>query len=476
MVGFDMSSSDDSTGILLIKGKVHIPQMSSSGIILIFINPSASSILNCISVLISGSKLYSVPLSQSSRELFNIVRTAPTMYSVSTDQNIRLSDYIKKHFSTEIVKSLLEKISINDTAYVNDYIGKEIKVIFSIDDVEVQTEDETISRGDYLKISVEEEIDKLTFAKKVSRVQQYVANKTALAEKIVQDNLDDMAIISFTFNYGGDDAGAGLILYNSILKDFYKIFIALPIDKKTYAIDISDSAVDFYYKLNDIVNSDELNGELISEMRNRFQSLHKGAVYDLIKSSEQDEVKKLIYQVLRDFIGEQIILEARIEYMNSLKVDLLLHPGKVDEKSEESKEEFDEFANIQMIDVVPLLSPTKGVRISNLKREDQVLVVLDRKNPLGYKLLKSMNLMVDDRVKPVNSEVYSVKYKKNEGYKLIVRITNDLYGRAVEEEDVKVKVAVPVIEEEIKRSRVSMLIGIIAGIIVLAIIALILFL
>lgn len=470
-----MSSSDDGTGILLIKGKMHIPQMSSSGIILIFINPSASSILNCISVLISGSKLYSVPLSQSSRELFNIVRTAPTMYSVSSDQNSRLSDYIKKHFSTEIVKSLLEKISINDTAFVNDYIGKEIKVIFSIDEIEIQTDDETISRGEYLKISVEEEIDKLTFAKKVSRVQQYVANKTALAEKIVQNNLDDMALVSFTFRYGGDEAGAGLILYNSVLKDFYKIFIALPIDKKTQSIVISDSAVDFYYRLIDIANSSELNNELISEMMDKFKGLHKGAVYDHIKSSDQDKVKKLIYQVLRDFIGEQIILETRIEYMNSLKVDLLLHPGKDEEKSEGGKEKFDEFANIQMIDVIPLLSPTKGVRISNLKRDDQVQVILDRKDPLGYKLLKSMNLMVDDRVKPVNSEIYSVKYKKGEGYKLIVRITDDLYGRAVEEEDVKVKVAVPVIEEEIKRSRISMLIGIIAGIIVLAIIAFILF-
>ena len=469
-----MSSSDDGTGILLIKGKMHIPQMSSSGIILIFINPSASSILNCISVLVSGAKLYSVSLSQSSRELFNIVRTAPTMYSVSTDQSIRLSDYIKKHFSTEIIKSLLEKISVNDTAYVNDYIGKEIKVIFSIDEVEVQTDNETISRGDYLKISVEEEIDRLTFAKKVSRVQQYVANKTALAEKIVQDNLDDMALISFTFRYG-DDAGAGLLLYNSVLKDFYKIYIALPIDKKTHSIDISDSSVDFYYKLIDIVSSGELHNELISEMMNKFKSLHKGAVYDHIRSSDQDKVKKLMYQVLRDFIGEQIILETRIEYMNSLKVDLLLHPGKDEEKPAGGKEEFNEFANIQMIDVIPLLSPTKGVRISNLKRDDQIQVILDRKDPLGYKLLKSMNLIVDDRVKPVTSEIYSVKYKKGEGYKLVVRITDDLYGRAVEEEDVKVKVAVPVVEEEIKRSRISMLIGIIAGIIVLAIIAFILF-
>jgi hypothetical protein len=476
MMVFDMSSTDESTGILLIKGKMHIPQMSASGLILIFINPSDSSILNCISVIISGSELYRIPLSQPTRELFNIIKTAPTMYTVSTERNVRLSEYIKKHFSTEIVKSLLEKISINDIDFVNGYIGKEIKVIFSIDDVEVQTEDETISRGDYLKISVEEEIEKLTFAKKVARVQQYVANKTALAEKIVQDNLDDMAIISFTFRYDEENVGAGLVFYNNVLRDFYKIFIALPIDRKTYSIDINDSTVDFYFKLNEIVSTAELNNELISEIGNRFKGLHKGAVYDLIKSSEQDEVKKLVYQVLRDFIGEQIILETRIENMNSLKVDLLLHPGEADEKSKKGEEEFDEFANIKLIDVIPLLSPAKGIRISDLQKDDQIQVVIDSKNPLGFRLLKTMNLVVDDRVKPVSSKLYSVKYKKGEGYKLIVRITDELYGRAVEEEDVKVKVGDPVIQEERKKSRVSMLIGIIAGLIVIAIMVLILLL
>jgi len=466
-----MNGSSGNGGVLVLKVKANIPKSSASGLILIFVRPSDGGILDCASLVISGSELYRVPLTQSYRELFDIIKTASSTYSVKGDFSARLQDYISKHFSTDMVQSILEKIAINDMDSVNDFFNKEIRLILSTGAVEVQSENETIGQGEYIEISVEEEIDRLTVDKKLKRVLKYVARNTSLARTIVEERPDDMAIMSFTFRAKDGSGGAGVILYNMLLKDYYSFHIVLSADHPE--VSVADSPVDFYFRIKDIIEAGD-DDDRISQMKRTFQSLQKSAVFDLIASRSEANIKKMIYQVLRKFFGEELTLETRSDFMNSLKVDILMQPSDEGASAGEASDRDDGGEQMRIVSVIPVLSPTRGVRISGLAKGDQIQVKIDKEDTFGRQLLYSLNLIDGEMIKPISARVNAVTYSESRGYTLIVKIAKGLFGKAIEEEDVKIKTGDPVIFEERKKSRLSLLIGLIAGIIVLIITILIL--
>ncbi len=112
-----------------------------------------------------------------------------------------------------------------------------------------------------------------------------------------------------------------------------------------------------------------------------------------------------------------------------------------------------------MLGVDLILSPTRGRNISSLKPGDHVQVMLDSSNPVAYKILKQLNLISGDKVKPVGATVYSIKQHPKEGYKVFVQIAKGILGRAEEEQDIRIKTGDPVVEETMRQASSSMMIA-----------------
>ena len=158
--------------------------------------------------------------------------------------------------------------------------------------------------------------------------------------------------------------------------------------------------------------------------------------------------------------------------MNSVHLDKTISPSDYDKSKkideEVSEEDAKDLRKLVNVDIV--LSPTSGKKVSQLQQGDIIYVLIDTSTPHGYNVADALNLIHDGKNTPIEGEVYSVNYTKNEGYKIFVRITETLYGKSIEEQDVRVKSKIVEIEEDISKSKNSMIIGIVAGVIVLAII------
>ena len=163
--------------------------------------------------------------------------------------------------------------------------------------------------------------------------------------------------------------------------------------------------------------------------------------------------------------------------MNSLRMELLLKPGtRARRRSAEAQEapaKEETPGGMKLLNCDLILSPTRGRNISSLKPGDHVQVMLDSSNPVAYKILKQLNLMTADRVKPVGATVYSIKFNQKEGYKVFVHIAKGILGKAEEEQDIRIKTGDPVVEEKMRQASSSMVIGIVAGVIVLLIVVLV---
>jgi hypothetical protein len=133
----------------------------------------------------------------------------------------------------------------------------------------------------------------------------------------------------------------------------------------------------------------------------------------------------------------------------------------------------EDFKGLKVINIDLLLAPTRGKSISSLKPGENVQVLLDASSPLAMKMIKSLNLISNNKVKPIGAAVHSIKYNPKTGFKIYVKIAEGVLGKAEEEHDIKIRMGDPVVEEVIKKSQTSLMIGAIAGAIVLAIILLI---
>ncbi|HOJ27907.1 MAG TPA: hypothetical protein PL059_02425, partial [Spirochaetota bacterium] len=170
--------------------------------------------------------------------------------------------------------------------------------------------------------------------------------------------------------------------------------------------------------------------------------------------------------------SKDIQVRAELHRTDVIRFHMLYNPSQFDTKEEvhEGDSKFDK----KLVAVDLVLSPTSGKKVSQLQKGDFIYVLIDTSTPYGYDVAKTLNLIVDNKNTPIEAEVYSVNYNKKKGYTLFVKITESLYGKAIEEQDIKVKTRLAVSDEEATSSKASLVIGILAGLIVIGILLFIL--
>jgi len=456
--------------LAVIKSKLYCPKLNLSGLLLIVIDKENSRIIGANGVFVSSDNLKNARTNISPIDFIEAINVASQQYTVQKEYFDITKNYLLQRIDQKIIKSLLNNIENNPIAAVNE-VQRIIKTALNIDIIDVYSEFDSISNAEYNEIIIAQKIDSLTLAQQVDIAAHYYNNDKQLAEESIKKNKQDIGITV-------------LYLNSSLFSGICFCFINCATHKMLYCFCwLDDSSVvqsevksgDALYDLfSRIVKAAERTNRFTPVQHEIQSNLWKIDIDALIHAIEHEAsglASQLFASLLQQF--KDIQVRAELHRIDVIKFHMLYNPSQFDKK--EIKEQGDSTFDKKLVAVDLVLSPTSGKKVSQLQKGDFIYVLIDTSTPYGYDVAKTLNLIIDNKNTPIEAEVYSVNYNKKKGYTLFIKITESLYGKATEEQDIKVKMKLSTnVDEEETSSKVSLIIGLIAGLIVIAILLFIL--
>ena len=463
--------------IIALKVKINLPRQSSSGLLVAYIDAARLNYLGSFSIIAVGQELAREKLARPHGELVKTIMQGISRLELNVDLHGKLKANIEGMITQETMRSIVANIQAKDIGTAENYIKKAIEKSLTLDKTEALLDFEPVSYGQYSELMVEDEVEKMTFAQKIKLVLPYVNNRNDIAESVVKGAVNDVALVKFAFERGERLFGRGLIIYGMVSKSVNTVFVVAGSERAFRDTDMSAPVSEFLDDLEPLVNAESFDDQVAVRIESVMRRANPAQLADAASKGDRAIAGKAVEALLAAAIGDGVDAEADSLLMNSLRMELLLKPGtRARRRSAEAQEapaKEETPGGMKLLNCDLILSPTRGRNISSLKPGDHVQVMLDSSNPVAYKILKQLNLMTADRVKPVGATVYSIKFNQKEGYKVFVHIAKGILGKAEEEQDIRIKTGDPVVEEKMRQASSSMVIGIVAGVIVLLIVVLV---
>ncbi|HSV95539.1 MAG TPA: hypothetical protein VLM75_01250 [Spirochaetota bacterium] len=462
--------------IIALKVKINLPRQSSSGLLVVYVDAARINYLGSFSIIAVGQDLEREKLARPHGELVKAIMQGISRLELNVDLHGKLKTNIDGVITPEMIRAVVGNIQAQDIGTAENYVKKAIEKALSLDKTETQLDFEPVNYGQYAELMVEDEVEKMTFAQKIKLVMPYVNHRNDIAESVVKGAINDIALIKFAFERGERLFGLGLIIYSMVGKTVNSVFIAAGSKSSFKDGDVQAPISDFFDGLESLMDAGDFDDAAAMKIESALRRMNTAPLAEAASKSDRVVLGRAITALLSVGIGEGVAAEADSILMNSLRMEVLLKPGTRARRRESQEQSVPEKeaapGGIRMLNVDLILSPTKGRNISSLRPGDHVQVMLDSTSPVAYKILKQLNLITGDKVKPVGATVYSIKYHPKEGYKVFVQIAKGILGRADEEQDIRIKTGDPVVEETMRQASNSMMIGIIAGVVVLLVVLL----
>ncbi|HNR89683.1 MAG TPA: hypothetical protein PKM65_15200 [Spirochaetota bacterium] len=450
--------------IIVIKARFGAPERSASGIAILYISPPQRRLLKSFAVVASGDELAKTNVTMPCAELMDVLGLAHTSSDVFTETTAHLVDGFPHDFTDSAIGSVIEGALTGNNLFVDELLKRSVKAVLAVDKVEVLSANETISTGRFEEIKVEDELDRMTFADQVNHASRYLGNKRDLAEQVTREKTRDLVVVQFAFNSEAA-RGGGMLFYNTLIRSLSALFVWATREKIKGSIDVKEAPVDFHRRFGSLMGSVTPDGKIGDEFIARIRKIHAGSLHDILSGADTERVREMMATVLGDVLKGKVQVAVRAETMRSLVAGYLFdlnQAGGVDGKDP------DRMPEATIIPVLPVLSPARGRPLTSLVPGDQVQVRVDKSNTVSMRLARSLNLIEGDTIKPMSAHVHSIK-KTKDGYNLYVNIAKGLIGKCEVEADIRIKAGDPFVEQEIKKSRMSLIIGIVAGIVVIVI-------
>lgn len=451
--------------LISIKSKVYCAKLNISGLMLIVIDKENNKIIGVNGLFISGDNLKNARTDISPVDFIGAINVASQQYAVQKDYFEVAKNYLLQRLDQKNINAIIHNIENNQIAAVNE-VQRIIKSALNIDIIDVYSEFDSISNAQYNEIIITQKIDSLTLSQQVEIAARYYDNDKQLAEDSLKKNREDIGIAVVYLN-SNQFSGISFCFVNCVTKKLLYCFCWLDdsgvvqSESKT-----TDTLYDLFYRV--VKASERVNRHtpLQHEIHSNLWKIDVSALIHAIEHEASGLAGQLFTQVLKN--SKDIQVRAELHKIDAIRFHMLYNPSQFDKKPDEDVGDSKIDKKLVAVDVV--LSPTSGRKVSQLQKGDFIYVLIDTSTPYGYEVAKALNLIVDNKNTPIEAEVYSVNYNKKKGYTLFVKITESLYGKAIEEQDVKVKTKLASSEEVESSSNASLIIGLIAGLIVIAIV------
>jgi hypothetical protein len=460
--------------IIAIKVRFALTRQSYSGLLVAYFDLYKINLLAHFSLFIEGEDLASISLAMPHDQLVDAIKNGATRYPVAGEMNSKVKSRLNSSVTKTYMETLLNHIKSKDIGSAENMIKRTIEAVLSTDRIESVLEFELLNYGEFAQLSVDERSEKLTMSDKIRIVMPYAENQADLAEKIIRENIQDLVLVRVSFLGESDIHGSAFITCGAANAKIHGLLLAVGSDKALAELDVSLSVIDYYSGMLGLLAHPKLDKTISPKIDALLRKLDSGTLLQAISGPDPGDMESIVSNLMKTLTGRGAAVRARCEKINSLKMTLLLNQDK-EKKPENAPAPKDEVVSgLKVVDASLIVSPGKGKSISTLKSGDWVQVLLNPANPLSMKILKSLNLIEGNKPKPIGTKVHTIKRAPKIGYTIYVQVAEGVLGKAIEEQDVRVKTGDPVVEKAEENSRGSLMIGLIAGIVVLVVVLIVL--
>lgn len=458
--------------IIALRIKAVLPSLNETVLVSAFIDVAVSEMLLFYNTVILGSDHEQFSVDSSNNVFVAAIFAAKDDYSIDTHFTQLVHEQFNAEFRDKPLSNLIEKIQQNDTGTVIYYFKRFLDHVFQVDDTNISLEFDTISHGVLEVINAIERKQSHTVAENREIAAKYVGQSDDLIKKVIENGLQDSIICVYTVERGGKYIVAGYLIYNTLVECLISRLTVFnqQLDSKKFSPD--NYIVDLFHEIQSFADSDKNVRDVAQKIDNALSSLHSERLGLQLKSENSEKIAALLKKTFPTEYASASI-SVLCEKFNSIIVEAVFSPeislpGKPERKeSEEVNDIPDKKAAIVDVDLV--LSPTKGVKLSTLKPGSRIYVIINGSSAIGRQVINKLNLMEDNRVKPVSGVLESIRRDSEGNYIVVTRIASNLFGKSLEEEDIKVKSGDPVVDKKESQSSRSLIVGLVIGFFIIVI-------
>jgi hypothetical protein len=163
----------------------------------------------------------------------------------------------------------------------------------------------------------------------------------------------------------------------------------------------------------------------------------RGKYFKYLKELDLENFKNYLAQNIGNIIKDRKIeMEVEVDNLTSF-TSFGIRLKEIDEERKEEKEEKKEEAKI-ILKVSPIIAPVSGIKVTELKSGDNLLIYIIDKTDLGIYLGELMGAIKNDRLIPIVTEITEIEKIEDEKLKIMVKIGEGVFGEAHISEEVNV--------------------------------------
>jgi hypothetical protein len=204
-----------------------------------------------------------------------------------------------------------------------------------------------------------------------------------------------------------------------------------------------------WHEFEDVVVNMKWKGDITKNLTQDLQnylisSLELDRGYELlqyVKNLQQTKMEALLESLLMKPLSDRnIIIDTDSEYVSQYTIDTV-REERDSRKRESSRSGQASGAGREkdIIEVELVLAPVSGTPLLELKAGDVIMVKVTEKGTRGNYYIDFLGTRVDGDIIPTPAEVVDVSKGSDGSYTVLCKLEEDLLGRAIETEQVKIK-------------------------------------
>lgn len=164
-------------------------------------------------------------------------------------------------------------------------------------------------------------------------------------------------------------------------------------------------------------------------------------LYTYIKNNDMTKIESLLQAILMKPLGDRnIFMEIVSEVVSKKEIQKIRNErtrAKIKERIKPLQQTPVKEDNTVAVDLV--LAPVSGIPIYELTKGDKIMVKINDKSVRGRYYIDFLGTRVEGNIIPIPAEIMDIRRDENNEYTILCKIKENIFGKAVETEQVKIK-------------------------------------
>jgi hypothetical protein len=239
--------------------------------------------------------------------------------------------------------------------------------------------------------------------------------------------------------------GLFIIFLNEELRMVENLIAVVSHFSSLYDVDPTQSWYTLEEKLINLKWKGDISINITVDLQNYLESAldrdRGNELYQLAKNNDITRMESLLQAILMKPLNDRNVqVETNSEYVSNEEMSSRRAERNKPVTKDESTVTEEPVGEIKdAIDVDLVLAPVSGIPVYELTKGDKIMIKINDKLPKGKYYIDLLGARVDGNVIPLPAEVTEIRKNEKNEYSILCRIDKNIYGRAVETEQVKLK-------------------------------------